>query len=70
MPAHKNVGKTVAKILKHKQARIKNARLKKGSPSWDDIMHLTWEEIEEKARRREPGYRTFQKLLSRERFNK
>jgi hypothetical protein len=65
-----NAGKTVAEILKGKQARIKNARLEKGSPSWDDILHLTWEEIEEKARNREPGFRTFQKLLERKRYNK
>jgi hypothetical protein len=63
-----NAGKTVAEILKQKRAGIKNARLPRGSPSWDDIMHLTWEEIEEKAQGGERGFRTFQKLLSRERL--
>lgn len=65
-----NAGKTVAKILLGKRAGIKNAPLEKGSPSWDDIMQLTWEEVEERARRGEPGFRTFQKLLTRKRYNK
>ena len=65
-----NAGKTIAEILKGKQARIKNAPLDEGSPSWNDILHLTWEELEEKARRGEPGFRTFQKLLKRKRYNK
>jgi hypothetical protein len=46
------------------------ARLDPGSPSWDDIMHLTWEEIEERHRRREPGFKTFHKLLKEKRFDK
>jgi hypothetical protein len=58
-----NAGKMVAEILKGKQARIKHARLDPGSPSWDEIIHLTWEEIEERVRRREPGFQTIQKLL-------
>jgi hypothetical protein len=65
-----NAGKTVAEILKGKKARIKNASLEEGSPSWDEIMHLTWEEIEERAQRAEPGFRTFSKLLKQKRFNK
>jgi hypothetical protein len=32
-----NAGKTIAEILKGKQARIKNAPLDEGSPSWNDI---------------------------------
>jgi hypothetical protein len=65
-----NAGKTVAEILKGKKGRIKHAPLEEGSPSWDDIMHLTWEEIEEKMRRREPGSKIFHKLLKAKRFNK
>ena len=65
-----NAGKTVREILKGKQARIKNAPLEPGSPSWDDIMHLTWEELEDKARRGETGFSTFRKLLQRKRYNK
>ena len=70
MAKHKNAGKTVEEILKKKQGRIKNAPLEDGSPSWDEILHLTWEEIDEGAQRNEPGFRTFHKLLTSKRFNK
>ena len=63
-------GKTVAEILTTKRGNITKARLEPGSPSWDDIMHLTWEEVEERHRRREPGFRTFHKLLKEKRFDK
>jgi hypothetical protein len=59
----KNSGQTVAEILRRKRARIKHAPLDPGSPSWDEILNLTWEEVEEKARKREPGFQTFRKLL-------
>jgi len=59
-----NAGKTVAEILRGKLAGIKNAPLEPGSPSWDDIRHLTWEEVVEKARKRERGFQTFRKLLT------
>ena len=55
---------TVSDILKRKRGTIRTARLASGSPSWDDILHETWAEIKEKARRRVPGYKTFRKLLS------
>jgi hypothetical protein len=63
-------GKTVAEILKSKKADILKAPLDPGSPSWDDIMHLTWEEIDKRSRRREPGFQTFRKLLREKRFDK
>ena len=63
-------GKTVAEILKTKRARIKHAPLPEGSPSWDDIMQLTWEEIEEKYKQGDPGFKTFHKLLTSKRFEK
>ena len=65
-----NAGKTVAEILKSKRANIKKVSLDPGSPSWDEIMNFTWEVIEEKARKREPGFHTIRKLLSNRRFNK
>ncbi len=65
-----NAGKTVAEILTDKRGSVKNAPLDPGAPSWDDILHLTWEEVEEKARQREPGFSTFRKLLTDKRFNK
>ncbi len=67
--ANPNVGKTVEEILRGKLGSIKDAPLEPGSPSWDDLLHLTWEEVE-RARRDEPGFRTIQKLLKRRRFNK
>jgi hypothetical protein len=63
-------GMTVAEILKTKKARIKFAPLEEGSPGWDDILHLTWEDVEDKQRRREPGFKTFHKLLKAKRFDK
>ncbi len=65
-----NAGKTVVEILKGKKGGIKQAPLDPGSPSWDEIMHLTWEEIQDRARRRIPGYKTFKKLLSSGEFDK
>jgi len=63
-------GMTVAEILKLKQGRIKNAPLEEGSPSWDDILQLTWEEVVERHQRGEFGYKTFHKLLQAKRFDK
>jgi hypothetical protein len=70
MAKHANAGKTVAQILKSKRASIKDAPLEEGSPSWDDILDLTWEDIRRRAARGEPGFKTFKKLLDRKRFNK
>ena len=65
-----HAGKTVAEILKNKRASIKRARLEKGSPSWDDILHLTWEEIIEQHQRRVRGFKTFHKLLNQKEYDK
>ena len=70
MAKHKNAGKTVEEILKKKQGRIKNAPLDEGSLSWDEILPLTWEELDERAQQNEPGFRTFHKLLTSKRFDK
>jgi hypothetical protein len=63
-------GKTVEEILKTKRGAIRQAPLEKGSPSWDDILHLTWEEIVKRHQRRERGFKTFHKLLKETRFDK
>ena len=68
--ASPNAGKTVAEILNGKQGTIRNVPLDPGSPSWDDILHLKWEEVQQRARRRERGFKTFRKLLTDRRFNK
>jgi hypothetical protein len=64
--------KTVKDILKGKKGSIKNAKLPKGSPSWDDLIRwgLTLEEIYRRAERGDPGFSTFKKLLTDGRFNK
>jgi hypothetical protein len=66
----KNAGKSVAEILEDKVGSIKNTPMPRGSPSWDDIMHLSWEEIVRRAVRRERGFGTFKKLLLDQRFDK
>jgi hypothetical protein len=37
-----HAGKTVAEILTEKKASIRDAALPPGSPSWDEILDLTW----------------------------
>lgn len=63
-------GMTVDEILKHKKASIRTAALDPGSPNWDDILHLTWEEIQSRAKRNRPGYKTFKKLLGSREYNR
>lgn len=65
-----NAGKTVREILRDKQGRIKRARLDPGSPSWDDIMDLPWEEILARAKQRQKGSKTIKKLLSDSEYDK
>jgi hypothetical protein len=69
MPS-RHAGKTVAEILAQKRGDIKYAPLAPGSPSWDDIRHLTWEEIDRRAKQRMPGYQTIRKLLSSPEYDK
>jgi hypothetical protein len=65
-----NTGKTVAEILRGKKASIRSAPLEEGSPGWDDILDMTWEDVVDRARRRAKGFRTIRKLLSDNRFDK
>jgi hypothetical protein len=65
-----SAGKTVREILKEKRASIRQAPLEPGSPSWDDILDVPWEEVVARANADEPGYRTIKKLLSGGRFDK
>jgi hypothetical protein len=67
---HPFAGKTVEEILEDKKASIRTPPLDPGSPSWDDILYLTWEEIDKRSRRRDIGFQTFRKLLTDRRFNK
>jgi hypothetical protein len=61
---------TVREILRRKRGSIRTAALEPGSPSWDDILDLTCEEISRRARSRKPGYKTFKKLLSAGEYDK
>jgi len=70
MAKHANAGKTVAEILRGKRASIKGAELEPGSPSWDDIRDLTWEDVVERAKKRRPGFQTIKKLLSKGGYDK
>jgi hypothetical protein len=65
-----NAGKTVFEILLGKRASIRAAPLEVGSPSWDAIAGMMWEEVVARAARDEPGFRTIRKLLSDRRFDK
>ena len=69
MPAN-DPDDTVAQILRRKLSTIKQAPLPPGSPSWDDILPLTWAEVEAAKRRGEPGFEVFRKLLTDKRFDK
>lgn len=61
---------TVREILRRKRGSIRSAALGAGSPGWDDIFDLTWEEITQRAKNREPGFKTFKKLLSAGEYDK
>ena len=63
-------GKTVEEILQGKKGGIKKAPLDPGSPTWDDILYLPWEEIERRAKRNHPGFKTFKKLLGSGEYDK
>lgn len=67
---HKYSGKKVEEILKQKKGSIREAPLEPGSPSWDQILNMTWEEIDAAAKSNTPGYKTIRKLLSDTRFDK
>jgi len=67
---HSNDGETVREILKRKRGAIRTAPLERGSPGWDTILDLKWDEVVMRAEADEPGFRTFKKLLGERRFNK
>ena len=63
-------GKTVGEILATKKASIRDAALPRGSPPWDDILNLSWEEVVERSKKRRPGYKTIKKLLGSKEYDK
>lgn len=66
---HKYSGMKVSDILKLKQGGITKAPLKEGSPGWDSIRNLTWEQLKGKAKTNS-YYDEFIKLLGQGRFDK
>ncbi len=66
----RNDGKTVAQILATKKGSVKNAPLPPGFPGWDRVADLHWEEVVERARRNDAGFRELRKLLSDKRFDR
>jgi len=65
-----NDDETVDQVLRRKRGNIKNAPLKRGSPSWEEIRYMKMGEIKRRAQQGEKGYRTILKLLMDPRFNK
>ena len=63
-------GMTVREILKRKKGQIKQARLVPGSPSWDALQSMTWEQVLDSAKRNIVGYKTILKLLSSTEYDK
>jgi len=61
---------TVREILNGVKGSVKNAALPKGSPSWDEILDMTWDDILEAAKSGQSGYKTMKKLLLDSRFRK
>ncbi len=67
---HRFSQKKVIDILKLKKASIKQAQLPKGSPNWEEINQMIWEEIEANANANLTGFKAIRKLLSDRRFDK
>ena len=67
---HKFSGLTVADILEKKKGSIKQAKLPRGSPGWDEFSQMTWEEIEAGAKANKSGFKMVRKLLTDKRFDK
>jgi hypothetical protein len=62
--------RTVGEVLKSKKGSIKNAKLDKGSPSWNEIGQMTMDQIQANAKANMPGFKTIWKLLRDKRFDK
>jgi hypothetical protein len=67
---HKYAGLRVADILQLKKGSVRTAPLPNGAPPWADLEAMSWEQVEDAARRNEPGFKTVRKLLSDQRFDR
>ena len=63
-------GMLVSDILKRKKSGIRQAPLPIGSPGWDDLLTMTWEQVEAGAKANRPGFRAVRKLLADRRFDR
>lgn len=68
--AHKYAGMIVREILRTKKASIRQAPLPEGSPTWEEVELMTWEQIDTDAKSNAPGFNTIRKLLTDQRFDK
>jgi RHS repeat-associated protein len=59
--------RTVSDILKTRRGSILRAELDEGSPSWDQIRQMTWEQVQSA---KGTGWKTIRKLLTDSRFAK
>jgi hypothetical protein len=69
-PLSPNAGKTVDEILTTKKGSITKVKLPKGTPSWNNIRGMTWEDVEKAAKAGRTGFKTIKKLLDREKYNR
>ncbi len=69
-PAVPDPNETVRGLPRRKRAGVRNAPLEAGAPSLDDILDLPFAEIDRRAKRGDPGYRTIRKLLTDRRFDR
>ncbi len=60
----------VADILRTKKTSIRFAPLPIGSLTWVEFELMLWEQIEDGARRNEPGFKMVRKLLTDQRFDR
>lgn len=61
---------TVSEILRQKKASVRTAPLPAGSPGWDKLESMTWEDIDAGAKENRPGFKTVRKLLTDRRFDR
>lgn len=70
MPSGRFAGKLVKDILRFKKASVRQAPLPEGSPDWEGLEEMTWEQVDRAARENRPGFNTIRKLLADGRFDR
>jgi hypothetical protein len=67
---HKYSGMLVRDILLRKKASVRSAPLPPGTPPWDEVAGMTWEQVDDAAVQNQVGFKTIRKLLTDSRFDK